>query len=73
MCNCTCCGGRNLCGPIVPPNDKAKNFRIGLIVITCLHFVLFVVKCVYLGFFSSLTDIAALAIIIIAIIRFDYC
>jgi len=73
MCKCTCCGGRNICGPIIPPNEKAYNFRIGLIVIIVLHFICFVVKAWFLGFFSALTDIVAITILILAIIRFDYC
>ena len=73
MCKCTCCGPRNLCGPIIPPNEKAYNFRIGLIVILCLHAILFVAKAFFLGFFSALTDIVAITILIVAIVRFDYC
>jgi len=73
MCKCTCCGGRNICGPIIPPNEKAYNFRIGLIVLVILHFITFVVKAWFLGFFSALTDIVAITILIVAIIRFDYC
>jgi len=73
MCKCTCCGGRNICGPIIPVNEKAYNFRIGLIVIVVLHFACFVVKAYFLGFFSALTDIIAITVLILAIIRFDYC
>jgi len=62
-----------MCGPIIPVNEKAYNFRIGLIIIICLHFACFVVKAWFLGFFSALTDIIAIVVLILAIIRFDYC
>lgn len=73
MCKCTCCGGRNLCGPVIKPNNSAENYRIGLIVIVCLHFAVFVVKSIFTGIFSGITDLVAITFLIIAIIRFDFC
>jgi hypothetical protein len=38
-----------------------------------LHFIVWAVKCYYMGFFSGLTDLGAAIVLIVAIVRFDYC
>ena len=69
-----CCGtGRNCCAPIVPVNEKAKNYRIALYCLIAVHFAVLIVKMIYMGIFSGLTDLVAITVLIIAIIRFDYC
>ena len=74
MCKCCGCGGnRDCCSPIVPPSDKAKNYRIALFVVLAFHVIVFGVKTYFMGLFSGLTDLAAIIILIIGIIRFDYC
>lgn len=74
MCCCNCCGGgRDCCAPIIPPSEKALSWRNGLWVIFGLHLVVTVLKIVYMGLFSGLTDIFSLVILSIALVRFDYC
>lgn len=74
MCKCCGCDGRReCCSPIIPPTEKAKNYRVALVVVTVLHFLVFFVKAHYMGFFSGLTDLAACIILIVATVRFDYC
>jgi hypothetical protein len=72
-CKCDCCGGRDCCAPIIPANEKAKSWRTGLWVIFALHCVVVVIKSIYMGLFSGFTDIFALIILAIALVRFDYC
>lgn len=76
MC-CTCCrcgdSDRGCCEPIIPPNDKAKCWRIVLIVILVLHFIIIGVKIYFLGILSIIIDVAAVIILWIAIARYDYC
>ena len=74
MCCSSCCGGgRDCCAPIIPPNEKAYSWRTGLWIIFSLHCVVTILKMVYMGIFSGLTDIFALVILSIALVRFDYC
>jgi hypothetical protein len=74
---CTCCrcgdSDRGCCEPIIPPNEKAKNWRIVLIVILVLHIILIGVKAWFLGIFSVIVDVAAVIILWVAIARYDYC
>lgn len=71
---CCCCGtGRDCCAPIVPPNEKAKNYRVALWVLIGVHFAVLIVKMIYMGIFSGLTDLVAITVLVIAIVRFDYC
>ena len=76
MC-CTCCkcgdSDRGCCEPIIPPSDKAKCWRIVLIVILVLQFCLIGVKMYFLGIFSVVIDVAAVIILWVAIARYDYC
>ena len=72
MCNCLP-GGRNCCGPIVPPNDKAETWKIVLYVVIIFHFAVFVLKTFLMGIFAGVTDLAAIVILVIALFRFDYC
>ena len=71
--SCCCGNGRNCCAPIVPVNEKAKNYRIALYCLIAVHFAVLIVKMIYMGIFSGLTDLVAITVLIIAIIRFDYC
>lgn len=74
MCCCCKCGdGRDCCAPIIPPNEKAENWKTGLWVIFSLHVVIVILKMMYMGIFSGLTDIFALIILSIALVRYDYC
>ena len=72
-CKCDCYGGRDCCAPIIPANEKAKNWRTGLWVIFLLHCIVVIIKMMYMGLFSGITDIFALIILAIALVRFDYC
>ena len=77
-CGSSCCGfegcsERACCSPIIPPSGKAKNWRIGLWIIVALHFVVMVLKMYLMGIFSGATDLFAITILIIALVRFDYC
>ena len=73
MCMCSCCGERDCCAPIVPQTSKAKNYKVALLVIVLLHFVLLCVKFFYMGLFSGMSDILAIIILVVALVRFDYC
>ena len=73
MCQCVCCGGRECCAPIIPQTEKAKNWRVGLWIIFGFHCVLLCVKVYYMGLMSGLSDLLAIIILIVAIVRFDYC
>jgi hypothetical protein len=72
-CKCDCIGDRDCCAPIIPANEKAKNWRTGLWVIFALHCIVVIIKMIYMGLFSGVTDIFALIILSIALVRFDYC
>jgi hypothetical protein len=72
MCCCND-GGRECCSPIIPPSGKAKNWRIGLWIIVALHCIVLGLKMYLMGVFSALTDLFAITILVIAIVRFDYC
>jgi len=72
MCNCLP-GGRNCCGPIIPPNDKAETWKIVLYVVIIFHFAVFVLKTFLMGIFAGITYLAAIAILVISLFRFDYC
>jgi len=76
MC-CTCCRcgdtDRGCCEPIIPPTEKAKCWRIVLIVILVLHFGLIAAKIYFLGLLSVIVDVAAVTILWVAIARYDYC
>ena len=69
----SCCGARNLCAPIIPPSPKAESYRIALIVISVLHFGVFLFKTYMMGIMSGFTDLIAISILWVALIRFDYC
>lgn len=73
MCVCTCGGKRNCCAPIVPPTDKAKTMAIGLWIIVGCHCIILFIKCYLMGFFSGLSDMGAIVVLVIAIVRYDYC
>jgi len=73
MCLCKCGGKRDCCAPIVPPNERAKNLRTGLIVIGGLHVIVLVIKVFLMGVFSALSDLVGLILLLLAIIRYDYC
>merc|ERR1719223_993822 len=74
-CACWKCGDsdRGCCEPIVPPNDKAKCWRIVLIAVLVLHFIIIIVKGYFLGILAPIIDVAAVAILWVAIARYDYC
>ena len=74
-CVCCRCGDsdRGCCEPIIPPNDKAKCWRIVLIVILVFHFIIIGIKAYYLGILSPIIDVAAVSILWVAICRYDYC
>ena len=38
-----------------------------------IHWIVVVIKVIYLGIFSVLTDILALVILAVALVRYDYC
>jgi hypothetical protein len=44
-----------------------------LIFLLAVHAIVIIVKIIYLGLFSILVDLAAFAILWIAIARYDYC
>ena len=46
---------------------------MALVVIVILHFLVVGIKVFYMGLFSGLTDLAAAIILIVGIVRFDYC
>ena len=74
MCLCNCCGNkRNCCAPVVPVTDKAKTMNTGLAVIVALHVVVLVIKSYLMGFFSATSDLVAIVILILGLIRYDYC
>jgi hypothetical protein len=64
---------RNCCAPIVPVTTKAKTLNTGLAVITACHFIVLFIKCYLMGVFAGLTDLIALVILIVALVRYDYC
>jgi hypothetical protein len=72
MCCCNS-SGRQCCSPIVPPNEKAKNWRACLFVVIGFHFCIFIAKAIFMGFFSGATDLLAIIILWIALVRYDYC
>ena len=75
-CKSKCCGcgdGRDICGPIIPANEKSENYRIALYVIGGLHVAVFIFKCFLMGIFAGLPDVIALVFLTLALIRFDYC
>ena len=74
-CACCKCGDsdRGCCEPIIPPNDKAKCWRNVLIVVLVLHIIIIGIKAYFLGLLSPIIDIAAVAILWVAIARYDYC
>ena len=77
-CGSSCCGyegcsGRDCCAPIIPPSGKAKNWRIGLWIVLALHIVVMGLKIYLMGVFSGFTDLFAITILAIALVRFDYC
>lgn len=73
MCMCKCCGNRNCCAPIVPVTDKAKTMNTGLAVILACHFVVLFIKVYMMGIFSGLSDLAAIVVLIVGLVRYDYC
>ena len=72
MCQCSCGGRRNCCGPIVPVNSKAKNWQMGLWVVMGLQFVVLIGKCYLMGLMAGLSDLVAIIVLILAQIRYDY-
>jgi hypothetical protein len=72
-CNCTCCGERDCCAPIIPPNQKARNWRTCLFVVIGFHFAVMFVKIIFMGFFSGMTDFISIIILWVALVRYDYC
>jgi len=70
-CNCKC--DRDCTAPIVPPNDKAKNYKVALYVVSGFHIALFCVKVYLMGLFSGITDLVAIIILYVALCRYDYC
>ena len=73
MCKGCGCGQRECCAPIIPPSEKAQGWRIGLIVLLVLQIIVAGVKIYFMGFGSGITDIAACVILVMAIVRYDYC
>jgi hypothetical protein len=73
MCLCKCGGKRDCCGPIVPPTNRAKQLRTALFVIGGCHLIVLFIKCYLMGIFAGLSDLVGLIILLLAIIRFDYC
>lgn len=74
MCRCVCCGSkRDCCAPIVPVTDKAKTMNTGLAVIVALHFAVLVIKVYLMGIFSGLSDLIAIIVLIVGLVRYDYC
>ena len=71
MCNCKC--DRDCTAPIVPANEKAKNWRTALYFVAAAHILLLCVKIYFMGVFSGITDLAAIIILFVALCRFDYC
>ena len=72
-CGAECCGGRDCCAPIIPPSGKAKNWRIGLWIVLVLHVIVLGLKMYLMGIFSGLTDLFAITILAVALVRYDYC
>jgi hypothetical protein len=73
MCLCTCGSKRNCCGPIVPVTSKAKTMNTGLAIIVACHVVVLFIKMYLMGFFSGLSDLTAIIVLIIGLVRYDYC
>lgn len=76
MC-CECCCGTDRCclDPIIPVQKSwyALAWRYTLLAIAVVHFIVIIVKMSYLGVTSALTDLVSLTVLIIAILRVDYC
>ena len=66
---------RSCCDPIIPfeKSAEAKCWRTVLAVLICFHFAVAVIKCIFLGVLSSLIDLFGIIILLLAIIRVDYC
>jgi hypothetical protein len=66
---------RSCCDPIIPieKTETAKCWRTVLMVLICFHFFVVLVKIVFLGILSALTDLFGFVILLLAIIRVDYC
>jgi hypothetical protein len=66
---------RSCCDPIIPveKSREANCWRTVLAVLICVHFLVIVVKCAFLGVLSALVDFFALVILLFAILRVDYC
>jgi hypothetical protein len=47
--------------------------RTGLFVIGGCHLIVLFIKCYLMGIFAGLSDLAGLIILLLAIIRYDYC
>lgn len=74
MCMCQCCGSkRNCCAPIVPVTEKAKTMNTGLAIIVACHFVVLFIKMYLMGIFSGFSDLIALIVLIVGLVRYDYC
>ena len=60
------------CDPIIPLNDKAKCWRITLIVILVLQIIVIGIKMYFIGYLTAVIDVAAVIILWIALARYDY-
>lgn len=70
---CKCCGNRNCCAPIIPVTGKAKTMNTGLAVILACHFVVLFIKVYLMGIFSGLSDLTAIVVLIVGLVRYDFC
>jgi hypothetical protein len=74
MCKCICFDSkRDCCAPIVPVTNKAKTMNTGLAVIVGLHVAVLFIKVYLMGLFSGLSDLVAIIILIVGLVRYDYC
>lgn len=57
----------------MPQTDKAKCWAIVVIMVIVFHFIVFLIKASLMGVFSGLSDLVAAIVLIVAVIRYDFC
>ena len=57
----------------MPQTDKAKCWAIVVIFVITFHFIVFCIKAALMGVFSGLSDLAAAIVLIVAVVRYDFC
>ena len=57
----------------MPVTGKAKTMNTGLGVILACHAVVLVIKIYLMGAFSGFSDLLAIIILIVGLVRYDFC